>query len=346
MRFLKRLIVFLLVLIIILIGVAFVLPGSAHVERSITINRPASEVYAVVNSYRRFKDWSPWSAKDPNAKYQVTGPVAGVGAKQSWQGDPKTVGSGSQEIIESTPDKSVGASLDFGEMGQAKAQFLLQPDAANTSTKVIWSLDTQAPLAVDGKILWNTIGRYMGLFMDKMIGPDYEQGLAKLKTLVESFPAVDISGVSGEEMTLQPQPIYFVTGSATDMDSSKAALTAAYMSIGAFIAKNGITMKGPPMTVTNSFANGVWAFDAAIIVDRNDAAPTGDIKSGTTYAGKAVAFTHVGPYDKLQNTTTKAYAWLTVQGYKPIDRLIEEYITDPGTTPPDQLKTLLKIPVQ
>ena len=95
MRFLKNLLLFLIVVAALLVGVAFVLPDSAHVERTITINRPASEVFAVLNSYRRFNDWSPWATKDPNAKYTITGPAAGVGAKMSWVGDPKTVGSGS-----------------------------------------------------------------------------------------------------------------------------------------------------------------------------------------------------------------------------------------------------------
>lgn len=347
MRFLKNLLLFLVVVAALLIGVAFVLPDSAHVERSITINRPASEVFAVLNSYRRFNDWSPWAAKDPNAKYTVSGPVAGVGAKFSWQGDPKTVGSGSQEITESTPDKSVTTALDFGDWGKARAHFALTPGAQPASTKVVWTLDSQAPLALDGKLLWNTVGRYMGLFMDKMVGPDYEQGLIRLKTLVEGFPVADISGVQGEEVQRVAQKIYFVGGSSgADPESAKAVLTDAYGKLGEFIKANGIAMQGAPMAITTSHDTSGWKFDAALPVDRNDVAPTGDIKSGDTYAGKAVQFKHVGAYDKIGDTTQKAYAWIAVQGYKPQDRLIEEYISDPGNTPVEQLQTRLVIPVQ
>jgi len=347
MRFLKNLLLFVLVLVVLLIGVAFVLPDSAHVERSITINRPASEVFAVLDSYRRFNDWSPWAMKDPNAKYAITGPVSGVGAKMSWQGDPNTVGSGSQEITESTPDKSIGVALDFGDMGKARAHFGLLPGSAPGSTKVVWTLDTQAPLALDGKFIWNVVGRYMGLFMDKMVGPDYEQGLARLKTLVEGFPVADISGVHGDEVQRAAQKIYFVTGSSgADADSAKLALSAAYARLGEFMKANAITMQGAPLTITTSYDANGWKFDAGVPVDRNDVAATDDIKSGETYAGKAVQFVHVGPYDKLGDTTQKAYAWLAVQGYKPKDRLIEEYISDPGNTPPEQLQTRLVIPVQ
>ena len=345
MRFLKRLVVFLLVLIVLAIGVAFLLPNSAHVERATTIARPPSMVFAVLDSYRRFNDWSPWVGKDPNAHYTITGPVAGVGAKESWVGDPKTVGSGSQEIIESKPNESVTMALDFGDMGKAKARFLLSPDAKGT--RVTWTLDTQAPLALDGQLLFNVIGRYMGLFMDKMVGPDYETGLAKLKTLIESFPDVDIGGVSGDAVTLAPRAIYFVSASSgPDGESAKAVLTEAYGKLGKYLGDNGLTMQGAPLTITTSYDKSGWKFDAAIPVDRNNAATRDDIQSGATYGGPAVQFIHVGPYDKLGDTITKAYAWLSVQGYKAKGRLIEDYISDPGKTAPEQLQTKVTIPVE
>jgi effector-binding domain-containing protein/carbon monoxide dehydrogenase subunit G len=345
MRFLKRLVLFLFVLIVVLIGVAFFLPNSGHVERSITIARPPSMVFAVLNSYRRFNDWSPWVGKDPNAHYTVTGPVAGVGAKESWVGDPKTVGSGSQEIIESKADESVTMALDFGDMGKAKARFLLSPE--DKGTRVKWTLDTQAPLALDGKVLWNTIGRYMGLFMDSMVGPDYETGLAKLKTLVETFPDVDIRGVGGEALVLAPRKIYFVSASSgPDSESAKAVLTEAYGKLGKYLADNSLTMQGAPLTITTSYDKSGWKFDAAIPVDRNNAATRDDIQAGATYAGNAVQFMHVGPYDKIGDTITGAYAWLSVQGYKAKGRLIEDYISDPGKTPAEQLQTKLTIPVE
>lgn len=345
MRFLKRLLVFLLVLFVALIGVAFVLPSSAHVERSITIQRPPSQVFAVLDSYRRFNDWSPWAAKDPHAVYTISGPVSGVGAKQSWHGDPKTVGSGSLQIIESKADESVTTALDFGDMGQATAKFLLVP--ADRGTKLTWTLDTSAPLALDGKIVWNAIGRYVGLFMDGMVGPDYDSGLARLKNLVETFPDVDIHGIEGRIVQLSPRKIYFVSGrSGTDAESAKGVLTVAYGKLGKFIADNGIAAQGPPLTITTSYDKDGWKFDAALPVERNDAATREDIQAGATYAGPAAEFMHVGPYENIAATLTKAHAWLAVCGYKPNGRIIEDYVSDPGSTPPEQLQTRLTIPVE
>ena len=334
MRFLRNLLIFVAVVVGVLVAVGFVLPDTAHVERSVTIDRPPSQVFTVLNSFRRFNEWSPWFDKDPNAKYTYSGPANGVGAKESWVGN-KDVGTGSQTITESKPYDSIKVALDFGEMGLAGASYTLAP--AGQGTKVTWGLDVNA----GGKL----IGRYFNLMMDSMVGKDYEKGLAKLKAFVEGMPASDVSGVNGTEVTVAAKKIYFIPGTATS-ETAKTVLTDAYSRIGNFMGANKITMQGAPLTVTTGYDNNAWAFNAGIPVDHNDVAPTGDIQSGTTYAGKAVQFMHVGPYEKLPETTKKAFAWLALQSYQPAGGVIEEYVNDPTTVPPEQIKTLLTIPVQ
>ena len=334
MRFLRNLLIFVAVVVGVLVVIGFVLPDAAHVERSVTIDRPPSQVFTVLNGFRRFNEWSPWFDKDPNAKYTYSGPAVGVGAKESWVGN-KDVGTGSQTITESKPYESIKAALDFGEMGQANATYTLTP--SGQGTKVTWGLDINA----GGKL----IGRYFNLMMDSMVGKDYEKGLAKLKTFVEGMPAADVSGVSGTEVEVAAKKIYFVPGTAT-LETAKAVLTDAYTRIGKFMAANKIAMQGAPLTITTRYDSTQWAFNAGVPVDRNDTAPTDDIQSGTTYAGKAVQFMHVGPYDKIPDTTKKAYAWLSLLAYKPVGGVIAEYVNDPTTVPPEQIKTQLTIPVQ
>lgn len=186
MKWLKRLIVAVVVLLAVVVGVAFLLPDRAHVERSISIAREPAQVFAVLDDMRRFNEWSPWYDRDPNAKYTLSGPPSGVGARLAWSGDPDTVGEGSQEIIESTPHSRIRVQLDFGPMGRPVAQYSLAPDDAGT--RVTWSFDTELPLAFDADFGWNLMGRYMGLAFDSMIGKDYEAGLAKLKHVVEAEP--------------------------------------------------------------------------------------------------------------------------------------------------------------
>jgi len=337
MRFLKGLLTLVAIIVVALVAIAFFLPKTSHVERSVTIDRPPSEVFGVLNNLHRFNAWSPWFDIDPNAKYTFSGPPAGVGSKFDWAGN-KEAGSGKMEIIAAKPSESLKLQLDFADMGRPTAEFHLAP--AGQGTKVTWSFDQ----SFEGSL----VGRYFGLMMDSWVGKDYEKGLAKLKALVETFPAVDISGVDGQPVDLAPQKIYYVSGGpVADDASAKAALTAAYRQIGMFLAANKLAMQSAPLTITNSYDKAVgWKFDAAVTVAENDIAPTGDIKAGTTYEGKAMQFTHVGGYDTIAVTIAKAYAWLAVMGLKPKDRLISEYVTDPGSTPVEQLRTLIKIPVE
>lgn len=177
MKILKWLLWTMLVLAVLIGGGGLLLPATSHLERSTTIERPPAQVFATLNSFSRFNEWSPWFEIDPAAKYTYSGPASGVGAGMAWVGN-SSVGSGNQEILESTPDSRIVNALDFGG-SRAKATFQLDPDG--NGTQVTWSLDSEHG--------YNPINRLFGAFLlDGMVGKDYEKGLAKLKGLLESSP--------------------------------------------------------------------------------------------------------------------------------------------------------------
>jgi len=169
-------------LIIVLVAIAYILPGSVKVQRETVINATPGEVFALVNSYKDFNQWSPWYEKDPDGEYRIEGPEQGVGARMTWASDMPDVGSGSQEIVESVPDQLVRTKLDFGDMGNANAFFAIEPQGED-STHLVWGFDTD--------LGYNPISRYFGLMFERWIGPDYEQGLAKLKSLAEQNTATN-----------------------------------------------------------------------------------------------------------------------------------------------------------
>jgi hypothetical protein len=175
----------LVVAIIALIGGAYMLPQMVHIERTAVIERPAAAIFPYINSLRRANEWSPWNEYDPNVKITYSGPEAGVGAQMSWAGNKK-VGTGSQVITQSIQNRKVTSDLQLGGQGPAKASLTLT--TTDHGTSVVWSLDIDV-----GN---NPIGRYMGMNMDKMVGPDYERGLAKLKTLLEQAPPADAQPAS------------------------------------------------------------------------------------------------------------------------------------------------------
>lgn len=163
------------IVLIVFVAVGFMLPRSAHVERSITINSTPEKVFGYVNNFREFNTWSPWAKRDPETQYRYSGPDAGVGATMAWQSSDPSVGKGSQRIIASEPGKRVVVALDFDDH-HATAYYVLVPEG--DITRVTWGFDSDLGM--------NPIARYFGLFFDKMIGADYEQGLGFLKARVES----------------------------------------------------------------------------------------------------------------------------------------------------------------
>ena len=175
MKLIKWLLMSVVVLAILLVAGSLFLPASTHVERSTWIDKPPAEVFATLDSFERFNQWSPWFEMDPTAQYAYSGPAAGMGARMSWVGSP-SVGSGSQEILVSEPHARIVNALDFGS-SQAKATYLLVPKG--DGTQLTWSLDSEHG--------YNPLNRWFGtLLLDRMIGADYEKGLAKLKALQES----------------------------------------------------------------------------------------------------------------------------------------------------------------
>ena len=182
MRVLKGLLFFIIGLVVLLCAIGAFLPSGANVERSVLIDRPASVIFPLLNSYKRFNEWSPWYGLDPNAQYTYSGAESGVGAKMGWVGN-EAVGSGTQIITASEAFSRVATDLDFGEMGIAKVEFRLAPDGSGTRVTSAFQSD----------VGWNLVGRWFNLLMDKFIGADYEKGLAKLKTVAESVPAADLS---------------------------------------------------------------------------------------------------------------------------------------------------------
>ena len=179
MKFLKRFILLMLVLVLAAIGIGYELPDTSHVERTVVIKASPQTVFPYVNNPRKFNEWSPWARKDPNMKTTYSGPESGVGAIFTWHSTDPDVGSGRSLITLSKPPHRVATRLDFGTRGTATAYFDIEP--AGNGSRVTWGFDTQF-----GN---NLIMRYFGLLMDRWVGGDYQQGLRNLKTIVEQQDA-------------------------------------------------------------------------------------------------------------------------------------------------------------
>ncbi len=178
MVIIKRILIGIVALLVLFFVVGFLLPREVYVERSVEIDASPQQVFAMVNDFRQFNRWQPWHQIDPETRYVFEGPASGAGSRMNWYSDHPDVGDGMQEILLSEPYSRVRAALDFGTGGLAYADYLI--DATDGGSVLTWTLEAD----MGG----NPLGRYVGLMMDGMMGPAYEQGLAKLKEILESEP--------------------------------------------------------------------------------------------------------------------------------------------------------------
>jgi uncharacterized protein YndB with AHSA1/START domain len=150
-------------------------PDSFRIERSATIKASPEKISAYLTDFKQWAAWSPWEEKDPAMQRTYSGAAAGKGAVYDWTGN-KNVGTGRMEILDVQPQK-VSIKLDFMAPFEAHntAEYTMQPEG--DSTKVTWAMFGPA----------NYISKVMSVFMnmDKMVGPDFEAGLAKLKAAAE-----------------------------------------------------------------------------------------------------------------------------------------------------------------
>jgi effector-binding domain-containing protein len=335
-----KIVVVIVVIVALLAGIGMLLPRHVYVERSIVIDAPAATVYVLIDGFTQFHKWSPWAALDPNAKYSWEGPAYGVGAKQSWVGDPATVGSGSQEIIEVKPYEMVKSHLDFGKQGVATAQFTLVPDA--TGTKVTWGLDSDMGAG--------PIGRYFGLMMDRMIGKDYEKGLANLKTLAESLPKTDFADLEVTPGTVQSVSVAYASAQSSKQSAAIGeAMGVAFTKVVAFMKAHKLTRLGPPIAIYTRWDEAGCGFDAAIPVEKGPAKPIpkeSPVQVRPTYGGRVLKIVFKGPYTGMPAINTKLTAYMAARGYESAGPPWDEYVSDPTTTPLPDLKTNIYQPVK
>jgi hypothetical protein len=180
MKIVRIVLLVLLIAVVGVLGLAATKPDHYHVERNATMSAPPGAVFAQVNDFHNWEAWSPWEKIDPAMKRTFEGPANGKDASYAWVGNDK-VGEGRMTIVESEPDSRVGIRLEFIKPWTETCQvsFALAPEGEGT--KVTWGMD--GTHSYTSKIFC------VFMDMDKMIGTDYEKGLAQLKTLSETTAA-------------------------------------------------------------------------------------------------------------------------------------------------------------
>jgi len=173
MKILLKLLGGLAVLILLLVVAAYALPRHYRVERSLAMKAQSDAVLALVADFRAWKSWGAWQERDPQMKITYSPQTTGVGAWSAWESTSE--GNGKMTITEQTVAK-VTYHLEFPDMGtRSTGSIEVRPQAGGV--QVVW---------VDaGDLGMNPLNRWFGLFLDKLIGSDFERGLNNMRKLAE-----------------------------------------------------------------------------------------------------------------------------------------------------------------
>lgn len=172
----KKTLLFIAIAVAVILGYATTKPDTFSVQRSITVAAPPDKIAALINDFHQWPSWSPWEKLDPAMRRSYGGPASGQGASYAWQGDEK-VGEGRMEILETAGTARTVIKLDFLKPFESHntTTFVLAPEGEQT--RVSWTMTGPSPY----------VSKVMTVFvsMDRMIGKDFEKGLANLKTAAE-----------------------------------------------------------------------------------------------------------------------------------------------------------------
>ena len=175
MKLLKKISIGVLTVVVLFLIVAVFLPSSYHVERSVVIQESVDKVYPQVGNLNHWSAWNPWTEADPTVKNTIQGSGHEIGSVWAWRGEK--IGVGSLTIQELEPNKFKQSRIAFEEPQMFESDDIWKFEPTNEGTRVTWINEGELSYPVD---------RVFGLFIDDMLGRDFERGLANLKHVTEN----------------------------------------------------------------------------------------------------------------------------------------------------------------
>ncbi len=333
MKTFKKIALWILVIIMVLVIIAYILPGKYKVIRSVYVKSKPELIYSLTCNFTKWKLWVPWTKSlDSTAVFTLGGTEGQVGSTWKWEG--KVMGNGQMTSTEFIPSQLIAYDLSFDKgKYQSKGKITIEP--AGDSCKVSW-MD-------EGELGYNPINRYFGLMMDKMMGPDFVKGLAKLKTVCEtraSWPGI-------EEKTMPEQIALLVRDSAGPKTYAQV-MGKGFGELMAFVKSNKLKYIGPAFAIYIKYdtltMNGV--IDMGITVEKAEKGK-GRVRVEKLPALNVVVAHYFGPYDKTADTYRILDQYIKEAGLQQAGGPWEIYISNPFTEKdPSKLATDILFPVK
>lgn len=316
MKILKLIGASILILGLLVIIIGLFLPSKVHLERSIMVNNTPDVPYDLINDLTKFNDWSPWYEIDTNATYTNSELKTGAGACIIWNSNNTELGNGKLTITESKPNELIVTKLEVEGWDPSSASYFFTKE--NKTTKIIWTMDSDMG--------YNIIGRWFGLFMDDLIGKDYEKGLASIKKICEEKPVQEkIAGYDVNFLTIPSQNYIYTTNSEVKANEIGLKIGASLMKLDAYTKNNQILVSGPPFTIWYSPTNFIIGMPVSGEISPKDK----NIKFGQLKDCNAYVVSYYGSYSNTQPVYENMSTFILAKGKHPAGPPRELYLSDP-----------------
>lgn len=316
MKILKLIGASILILGLLVIIIGLFLPSKVHLERSIMVNNTPDVPYDLINDLTKFNDWSPWYEIDTNATYTNSELKTGAGACIIWNSNNTELGNGKLTITESKPNELIVTKLEVEGWAPSSASYFFTKE--NKTTKIIWTMDSDMG--------YNIIGRWFGLFMDDLIGKDYEKGLASIKKICEEKPVQEkIAGYDVNFLTIPSQNYIYTTNSEVKANEIGLKIGASLMKLDAYTKNNQILVSGPPFTIWYSPTNFIIGMPVSGEISPKDK----NIKFGQLKDCNAYVVSYYGSYSNTQPVYENMSTFILEKGKHPAGPPRELYLSDP-----------------
>ncbi len=332
MKFLKFLLIFILLIIVLFFVVSIFLPSDMYVERSIKVDASPKTAFTQVNTIKNWEKWSPWTDIDPNMKITYNGPLSGQGAEYSWVSEEGKVGNGTLTLIESKPYEKIHTKLIFGgkDMGKGTWKF----EQVDDSTTITWMMEGELGFFM----------RWAKGVMENSVGAMFDDGLQNLKQVTEKLPK------SGISIVIKDMQHILCIRDSSSLDSKEISekLSSAYDEISTFMRKNQIMLAGPPLAINNQFDKNVkWVFEAAFPLNSDEIpTPNGRLRLDKLPGGKLVKAIHKGAYEESHNTYEEIMKYIKDNKLQIAGNSYEVYLNDPSKVHVEDLETHIFFPVK
>lgn len=330
MKIIKFLGLGLLILVILVVIVSFLLPRNVRIQRTVSIKAAPEIVFEQINTLKNWEQWSPWHKIDPKMELTYGDIPSGKDAFYSWKSNIKGVGKGKLTITKSVPYDTINVTMDFMEQGISPGGYNLKK--VDSLVQLTWWMEADM-----GN---NPLERIMGLFLNKMVGKDFDNGLKSLKDISEKLTNIPLKG---QVSTDKPLTYVYIHTTCSGQELPRF-IGNAYTELAKYIVTNKAKTTGSPFSLYYKWVNNNFVLDACMGTNK-PLKGYKEIKYGKLTGGSIYVVSYYGPYSGTGRGHEVAKKWLKDNNHQLTGAPREMYQTDPLTeSDPTKWLTLIVYP--